>query len=342
MERNPKEIIELLGALTPRQREVIVRRFGFGKSEGETLAEIGMRFGITRERVRQIESSAMKLLKEKIEAHPVWGSFVTEMCAFLKSRGGVAPAEVFLKEAGARFCGIEYSHVALFADATRRFNFYGGDRHFYALYYLTKTNIEQAREFGDTWEEHLSGKKESVLQGNYDRHLRVFVENIKLPLEHVESFLAVSKKIHRNPYGDVGLAVWPEIKPQTIRDRIYLVLKKEGKPAHFRDIAKKITVAGFGSRPALAATVHNELIKDTRFVLVGRGMYALKEQGYETGTAREVIRKILSEQGALHPKDVITAAQKGWFFKPNTILVNLQNRAHFERLPDGRYKILES
>jgi len=342
MERNPKELNEILATLTPRQREVIVRRFGLGKSEGETLAEIGVRFGITRERVRQIEASAMKLLREKIEAHPTLGNFVAQTCSFLKSRGGVVPAQAFIEEAASRFPGIEASHVALLADATKAFSFYPGDRHFHSLYYLSKNDLKEAKSFVDSWEKHLSDKKESVLGGAYDAHLGKFVEEKKLPSAHVESYLTASKKIHENPYGDVGLAAWAEIKPQTIRDRIYLVLKKEGKPSHFRDIAEKITAAGFDSRPALAATVHNELIKDPRFVLVGRGMYALKEHGYETGTAREIIRKILAEQGAMHPKEVILAAQKNWFFKPNTILVNLQNRSHFERLPDGRYKVLEN
>jgi hypothetical protein len=88
--------------------------------------------------------------------------------------------------------------------------------------------------------------------------------------------------------------------------------------------------------------VHNELIKDNRFVLVGRGMYALKEHGYEPGTAREVIAKVLKNQGPLRPTDVVTHVNKQRFFKPNTILINLQNRSFFERMPDGRYRVREA
>ncbi len=342
MDRITKELQEIFKLLTPRQQEVIARRFGLGKTGPETLAEIGTRFGITRERVRQIEAAAMKPLKGEIESHPMWGGLVRDARAFLEGQGGVLAADQFLAYCKTRYAVVDAAQVGLLAEATKAFAFYPGDRHFHSFYYVSKSNLRDARAFLDTWEKFLSDKKEAVLKGEYDAHLRSFVEGKKLAPTHAQSFLAVSKKIHRNPYGDVGLAAWPEVKPQTIRDRIYLVLKKEGKPAHFRAIAEKITAAQFDTRLALAATVHNELIKDSRFVLVGRGIYALKEHGYETGTAREIIKKILDSQGALHPKDVILAAQKGWFFKPNTILVNLQNRSHFERLPDGRYQVLKA
>lgn len=150
------------------------------------------------------------------------------------------------------------------------------------------------------------------------------------------------KKIGKNPYGDVGLSEWTEIQPKTVRDRIYLALKKKGEPLHFRTIAQLINQYSTKAKPASAPTVHNELIKDTRFVLVGRGMYALSEDGYEPGTAREVIHRILKKNGPLRPKEVMLAVQKERFFKPNTVLVNLQNKSFFKRMPDGTYRIRES
>jgi hypothetical protein len=157
-----------------------------------------------------------------------------------------------------------------------------------------------------------------------------------------ENYLSVSKQIHKNPYGDMGLREWAEISPATVRDKIYLVLKKKAEPLHFEDIAKHINKVGFDSEEALAPTVHNELIKDNRFVLVGRGLYGLKEHGYEPGTAREVIAKVLKSKGALQATDVVSHVNKQRFFKSNTILINLQNKNFFERLPDGRYRVRES
>jgi DNA-directed RNA polymerase delta subunit len=120
------------------------------------------------------------------------------------------------------------------------------------------------------------------------------------------------------------------------------VLKKKAEPLHFEDIAKHINKVGFDDQQALAPTVHNELIKDNRFVLVGRGIYGLKEHGYEAGTAREVIAKILKTKGPLKPTDVVTHVNQQRFFKTNTILINLQNRNFFERMNDGRYRVREA
>ncbi|MCR4328588.1 MAG: hypothetical protein NUV53_03675 [Patescibacteria group bacterium] len=337
-----KELQDIFKSLTSRQQEVITRRFGLGKTEPETLAEIGARFGITRERVRQIESTAIKPLGDAIRIHPVCNKLIQSINSFLVDNGGVVPADRFLSYCADQNAGVGEPDVALLAEATQNFSFSAEDSNFNSFYYLNKESFRLAKSFIDAWVKIISGKKSVVLAGHYSRELQSFIEEKKMFVAHAENYLAISKKIHHSPYGDVGLAEWPEIKPQTIRDRIYLVLSKEGKPAHFRTIADRITAANFDTKAALAATVHNELIKDPRFVLVGRGMYALKEYGYESGTARDVIKKILAQEGALYPKDVILAAQKKWFFKENTILVNLQNRSHFERRSDGRYQVREA
>ena len=52
---------------------------------------------------------------------------------------------------------------------------------------------------------------------------------------------------------------------------------------HFKEVAEAISKT-FGKKTHYA-TCHNELIKDSRFVLVGRGMYALAEWGYQAGIA---------------------------------------------------------
>ncbi|MDO8504878.1 MAG: hypothetical protein Q7S36_03440, partial [Candidatus Liptonbacteria bacterium] len=117
---------------------------------------------------------------------------------------------------------------------------------------------------------------------------------------------------------------------------------KKGEPQHFTGIAKLVNEAKFDKRIALASTVHNELIKDKRFVLVGRGIYGLSEYGFEPGTAKDVIKTILVKQGPMRSKDIVLAVQKARFFKYNTILVNLQNKSLFERSNDGTYRIREA
>jgi predicted Zn-ribbon and HTH transcriptional regulator len=141
------------------------------------------------------------------------------------------------------------------------------------------------------------------------------------------------------------MSVWRNglrLIPRTIRDRIHLVLRKKKEPVHFTDIAHLINEAKLDDRIALASTVHNELIKDPRFVLVGRGMYGLAEHGHVPGTAQEVIARILKREGPLKSNEIIQAVQKERLFKHNTILVNLQNKGIFERQSDGRYTLREA
>jgi Holliday junction resolvasome RuvABC DNA-binding subunit len=94
-------------------------------------------------------------------------------------------------------------------------------------------------------------------------------------------------------------------------------------------------------RKAHVATTHNELIKDTRFVLVGRGMYALKEWGYTQGVVRDVIREVLRDKGALSKDEIIEKVLKERHVKPGTIVVNLQNQKYFKRGKEGKFTLVK-
>jgi hypothetical protein len=94
----------------------------------------------------------------------------------------------------------------------------------------------------------------------------------------------------------------------------------------------------FGKK-AHVATTHNELIKDPRFVLVGRGLYALAEWGYMSGVVKDVIRKVLENNGPLTREQVIAKVLKERYVKENTIIVNLQNPKFFKKNKEGQYSI---
>ena len=94
------------------------------------------------------------------------------------------------------------------------------------------------------------------------------------------------------------------------------------------------------NKEAHVATTHNELIKDDRFVLVGRGLYALSEWGYSNGVVRDVIKTVLKDKGALTKEDVIKEVLKQRQVKENTIYVNLQNPRYFRKDVKGRYSLV--
>jgi len=150
---------------------------------------------------------------------------------------------------------------------------------------------------------------------------------------------SISKKFTANHYGDVGLSAWSEINPKTSRDWAYLVLKREQKPLHFTALAERIN--NIRQRKTNYQTVHNELIKDERFVLVGRGTYGLREFGIMPGTAKEVMATLLKTHGPMRSHELVKLVLTKRMFKENTLLLNLQNREHFQRMSDGRYNIKE-
>jgi DNA-directed RNA polymerase delta subunit len=150
--------------------------------------------------------------------------------------------------------------------------------------------------------------------------------------------LEVSEEIKQNVFGKWGLAKWKEISPKGTREKAYLVLKETGKPLHFRDIAKKIDAYHLNKKKTHFQTVHNELIKDNNFVLVGRGIYALVEWGYKKGTVKDVIESILKQsQEPLSREAILEKVLEVRKVKSSTIIINLNN--YFSKSEEGKYAL---
>jgi len=153
------------------------------------------------------------------------------------------------------------------------------------------------------------------------------------------SILQASKKIEQNKFGHWGIEDWREVKPKTINDKIYLILKNHGKPMHFVEITEQINKINFDDKGANAATVHNELILDDKYVLVGRGLYSLKEWGYQKGTVVDVINSILSESAKpLSREEIIEKVLEQRLVKKATIILALMDKKSFEKV-GGKYQL---
>ena len=153
--------------------------------------------------------------------------------------------------------------------------------------------------------------------------------------EIIKRWLGISKLIGRNSLGEWGIADSANINARGIRDYAYLVIRRHGSPLHCREVAK--ASADVFERNAHVATCHNELIKDPRFVLVGRGLYALKEWGYEGGVVKDVIQNLLKKHGPLSKADIIKKVLNERYVKENTIVVNLQDSRLFSKDDKGLY-----
>jgi len=155
----------------------------------------------------------------------------------------------------------------------------------------------------------------------------------------VYAILRAAKRIEQNKFGRWGARHWREIHPKTINDKIYLVLTDSGRPMHFAKIADRINEVEFDDKRAHPATVHNELILDKKYVLVGRGIYGLKEWGYKEGTVADIIANILSETNEpISREEIINEVLKQRLVKKTTIILALMDKNRFEK-KEGGYKL---
>ena len=174
-------------------------------------------------------------------------------------------------------------------------------------------------------------------------------ENIKRIIQEIEdwqtalhSYLEVSRYFGKDLFNKWGLINWRSVNPKRMRDKIYLVLLKDRQPLHYRRIAERINEEDFDKRTAYPATIHNELILDKRFVLIGRGIYALAEWGYKPGAIVDVVIDVLKQADAPLPRErIIEEVMKKRMVKPGSINLTLTNKDLFVKINDRDY-ILKS
>ena len=132
------------------------------------------------------------------------------------------------------------------------------------------------------------------------------------------------------------------VNPKNIRDKIYVILHENGSHMHFNEIAAAIRESDFKRKDVTTQAIHNELIKDKRFVLIGRGIYALQEWGYKKGTVADMITEVLEEAGEpLHRDEIVKRVLKKRHVKETTILLNLQGKPQFKRTAKATYGLAD-
>lgn len=328
---------KILARLPERQKEIIERRFGLVGNSPETLQKIGDDFGITRERVRQIEfESFQKLKREKEERELKKVFFLFQK--YLRSQGGAKREDFLLADLGKRNW---QNQVRFFLTLGDSFYRHPEDEKVYPFWAEREELFQKVKQIVNQLF-NLLEKSQKPLPENHLQKTELAKKEPKIFFSSLE----IAKPIEKGPLGEFGLIGWPEIKPRGVKDLAYLVLKKEGQPLHFTEIAKLASQL-FGeyssSGQVLPQTLHNELIRDQRFVLVGRGVYALREWGYLPGTVREIIVKILKDSPRpLTRQEILEEVQKQRLVRENTILLNLSNKDYFKKDKEGRYLLKNS
>jgi hypothetical protein len=335
----PKQVTKrMLSGLPPRAHEVIVNRFGItDDAQRKTLEAIGQKYGITRERVRQIENSALSLIR-KSDFFKNEKDVFEELKKLINTLGAIISEQDLLSHLSKD--KLTQNHIHLYLTLSDDFTEHKEDDHFKTRWSVDKDVADQIHKSLKNLFEGLTDD-ELISEGEL---IARFLEEVKELAEQYKSeeitkrWLSISKKISKNPLGEWGKSTSSSIKTRGVKDYAFLMMRKHGSPMHFREVAK--AVASTFDKKCHIATCHNELIKDSRFVLVGRGIYALSEWGYKTGVVRDVIKELIKKNGPMTKEDIIDQVMKERYLKKNTILVNLQNSKYFKKNKTGQYTIV--
>ncbi|MBR3324251.1 hypothetical protein IKG24_01790 [Candidatus Saccharibacteria bacterium] len=317
-----------------REKEIISRRFGL-KGSKETLEQIGETLSITRERVRQLEKAILIRLQisaednqipELAQAEKILVRNLTEMGRVAKL--DALAAKVYGKTASAA----EQNGIYFIATFAKNLTVIEENDRYYSAIGIA--------EYGDT----------AVIRSKVDEIVSVISKN-KAPItleeldskldyehpDHIKAIASISKSL-ATLGGVWGLAKWPSVNPKNIRDKIYVILESKKEPMHFSEIAKEIKESNFKRKNVTVQAIHNELIKDPRFVLIGRGIYALDSWGYKKGTISDIITSILEKSDKpLSKEEIVKQVLKTRKVKETTILLNLQNKKLFKKIDKNSY-----
>ena len=319
-----------------REREIISRRFGL-TGHKETLEQIGETLSITRERVRQLEKAILIRLQISAEEDeiPELAAADKILVRYLIESGRIAKiSDLADKVYGRKATASEKAGIYFIATFSNNLTVVEeNDRYYAAIGIAEYGNSAAIRERVDEIVSVLKANKKPMTLEELDS---------KLDYAHPDYIIAmasISKQI-ATLNGVWGLAKWPAVNPRNIRDKIFVILENKKEPMHFSDIAKEISESNFKRKNVTVQAIHNELIKDDRFVLIGRGIYALSSWGYKKGTISDIIKSILAKSDKpLSREEIVKQVLKVRKVKETTILLNLQNKALFKKIDKNSYTL---
>lgn len=319
-----------------REREIISRRFGLFDRK-ETLEQIGELLGITRERVRQLEKAVLTRLKASAEnnladVNAVQNAFTAQ----LKNMGSVARVSDLTQALTKDNPKVEQSRVAFLAVLSPKLVVIDENDFFYHAVGIKAVLDEKGIR------NQVNKIVEAIKKGGEPTTIDKVAEAVNSKdQKQIEALAKISKQI-ATLNDRWGLIKWPMVNPKNIRDKIYVILHDHGKHMHFNEIAKAIKDSDFKRKDVTTQAIHNELIKDKRFVLIGRGIYALREWGYEKGTVADIITKVLKKADKpLHRDEIVKQVLKSRYVKETTILLNLQGKSQFKRVAKATYTLAD-
>lgn len=350
-EFDPVEVVDkLFRELSDKEADIIRRRFGLGEeTRKETLETIGAEYNVTRERIRQIENQSISKIRESQAFSDYIRPVEHLVISLLEHHGGMMTKEMMFEQLldvqkddsraqQATAFVISQLLKTKVASVSKNAHFVPSWRLKFISPEAVQAGINALHSMVDDIGEPLSFEE---LSTRFKQTEYYQSNESKMSDEVIEAYVEVSAKLSRNPFDEYGLAKWGSIVPKRMNDRVMLILRKEGEPMHFEEISQRITKV-FDKR-AYPPTVHNELILNDEYVLVGRGIYALREWGYKEGVVADVIKEVLNAaEGPLTRSEIVERVLEQRIVKANTIHLALTDKELFTKTKDGKYKLTET
>jgi DNA-directed RNA polymerase delta subunit len=327
--------MEVLKKLPQRSQEILKKRFGLENGKLETLEKIGSDYQITRERVRQIIADSIKKIS-KLSESDVFLIAEERIIFEISIRDGII-SEEYLFEKLAEGKLREERAIVFFALCSNRIIEIEKSKLLRKSWILSPDVLNSVDVFAKIAKEVFT--QSMIPLSDAEVMTNITKDHKEITKNQVVSFISVLQEISKNKFGKWGFSNWMEINPKGTRERIYLVLKEKKKPLHFTQITKLIDSSGISKRKSHPQTIHNELIKDSRFILIGRGTYALREWGYVPGILKDVIRGILEKSNRpMNKEEILEEIAKSRQVKKTTVMINLNNKKEFVKV-DNKYTL---
>ncbi|PIQ78319.1 hypothetical protein COV81_05045 [Candidatus Peregrinibacteria bacterium CG11_big_fil_rev_8_21_14_0_20_41_10] len=344
----PEILRDLFIVLNDREKNVLVRRFALGNTPKETLESIGKDLTVTRERVRQIENLALKKLRRTC---PTTAFHLVNQLSnqLLQNSGGILSEKGIINKLLQELTHTteaEKPIIQLSLEINPEITKIKKSKNLKTSWHLKSLKIKDIKTIINSAVKTLKTTIDNIVveESDFIKQVQQDLATQKLSVnpKTIQSTISIDKRIKLITEG-YGLTKWRHVQPKSIRDKALIILRRQNKPLHFIEIANKIGDAHFSKKQVTTQAVHNELIRYDDFILVGRGLYALREWGYIKGTVKEVLTNILAEAPKpMKKQDIIAAVLERRHVKIGTISLNLQKYPQFERIDRALYRYNEA
>ncbi len=333
----------------PKERLVLMKKFGLDGSKEIPLQRIGKEYSLTRERIRQIETQALMRFRRLIVGNEVYMEVLSEAKKILDVHGGFLCEDVLIsKMVNKNIFKFSKQELKLILvsdfDVTylKRNKFLNKAFYLEPLYedLLTKMVLEISAYFDKRTKSQDLYEFIGYMKDNFAKDYKD-VHYLKNDLFYVNFFESIREV---NVFdGKIGLPEFADVNPKTIKLKILYTMRRINKPIHFQELPSKI-MEWFPAKNIKVNTVHNELVKNNdMFVNLGLGIYGLREWGYQGGQVVDILVRIFERNDRpMNVKELCKEMLKEKMVSPNTVMLNLQKyKDLFRRVEKGVYEIIK-